>query len=97
MNSWPKYGKPLLFSVSVLGSFTCFTQHMGPMALSPIRRAKQWLSALLLRLAPIYVAWLDVAGCQWPPCIPSAKTLCGCVRHNLASQLQVRKIGHLKF
>ena len=35
---------PLLFSISALGSFTC---DMGPMALRPIRRAKQWLCVLL--------------------------------------------------
>ena len=33
---------------SVLGSFTCITQHTGPTALRPIRRTKQlWLSVLL--------------------------------------------------
>ena len=41
-------GKPLLLTISVLGSFTCITQHMGPTALRPIRRTKQlWLSVLL--------------------------------------------------
>ena len=40
-------GEPLLFSKSALGSFTCVTQHMGPTALRPIRRMKQWLSVLL--------------------------------------------------
>ena len=36
------------FTISVLGSFTCITQHMGPTALRPIRRTKQlWLSVLL--------------------------------------------------
>ena len=34
--------------ISVLGSFTCITQHTGPTALRPIRRTKQlWLSVLL--------------------------------------------------
>ena len=39
-------GEPLLFLISALGSFTlctCVTQHMGLMALHPIRRKKQWL------------------------------------------------------
>ena len=41
-------GKPLLLTISVLGSFTCITQHTGPTALRPIRRTKQlWLSVLL--------------------------------------------------
>ena len=40
-------GEPLLFSKCALGSFTCITQHMGPTALHPIRRTKQWLSVLL--------------------------------------------------
>ena len=39
---------PFSFTISVLGSFTCITQHTGPTALRPIRRAKQlWLSVLL--------------------------------------------------
>ena len=34
--------------ISILGSFTCITQHTGRTALRPIRRAKQlWLSILL--------------------------------------------------
>ena len=41
-------GKPLLLTISELGSFTCITQHTGPTALRPIRRTKQlWLSVLL--------------------------------------------------
>ena len=41
-------GKPLLLTISALGSFTCITQHTGPTALRPIRRMKQlWLSVLL--------------------------------------------------
>ena len=41
-------GKPLLLTISVLGSFTCITQHTGPTALRPIRRTKQlWLSVLV--------------------------------------------------
>ena len=41
-------GKPLLLTISALGSFTCITQHTGPTALRPIRRTKQlWLSVLL--------------------------------------------------
>ena len=40
-------GEPLLFRISTLGAFTCVTQHMGPMALRPIRRTKKWLSVLL--------------------------------------------------
>ena len=41
-------GKPLLFhNISVLCYFTCITQHTGPAALRPIRRANQlWLSVL---------------------------------------------------
>ena len=39
--------KPLLFSISALGSFTCVTQHMGPTALCSNRRTEQWLSVLL--------------------------------------------------
>ena len=39
---------PFSFTISVLGSFTCITQHTGPTALRPIRRMKQlWLSVLL--------------------------------------------------
>ena len=39
---------PLSFTISVLGSFTCITQHTGHTALGPIRRTKQlWLSVLL--------------------------------------------------
>ena len=39
---------PLLLTISVLGSFTCITQHTGPTTLRPIRRTKQlWLSVLL--------------------------------------------------
>ena len=39
---------PFAFTISVLGSFTCITQHTGPTALRPIRRTKQlWLSVLL--------------------------------------------------
>ena len=39
---------PFSFTISVLGSFTCITQHTGPTALRPIRRTKQlWLSVLL--------------------------------------------------
>ena len=37
---------PFSFTISVLGSFTCITQHTGPTALRPIRRTKQ-LSVLL--------------------------------------------------
>ena len=33
--------------LSAMGSFTCLTQHMGPMALPPIQRTEQWLSVLL--------------------------------------------------
>ena len=41
-------GKPLLLTISELGSFTCITQHTGPTSLRPIRRTKQlWLSVLL--------------------------------------------------
>ena len=29
---------PFSFTISVLGSFTCITQHTGPTALRPIRR-----------------------------------------------------------
>ena len=32
---------PFSFSISVLGSFMCITQHTGPTALRPIRRTKQ--------------------------------------------------------
>ena len=43
-------GKPLLLTISVLGSFTCITQHTGPTALRPIRRTKQlWLLSVLLK------------------------------------------------
>ena len=36
--------------VSVLGSFTCITQHTGPTALRPIRRTKQlWQLSVLLK------------------------------------------------
>ena len=39
---------PFSFTISVMGSFTCITQHTGPTALRPIRRTKQlWLSVLL--------------------------------------------------
>ena len=39
---------PFSFTISVLGSFTCITQHTWPTALHPIRRTKQlWLSVLL--------------------------------------------------
>ena len=39
---------PFSFTISVLGSFTCITQHTGPTVLRPIRRTKQlWLSVLL--------------------------------------------------
>ena len=39
---------PFSFTISVLGSFTCITQHMEPTALRPIWRTKQlWLSVLL--------------------------------------------------
>ena len=39
---------PYSFTISVLGSFTCITQHTGPTALRPIQRTKQlWLSVLL--------------------------------------------------
>ena len=39
---------PFSFTISVLGSFTCITQHTGPTALRPIRRTKQlWLTVLL--------------------------------------------------
>ena len=39
---------PFSFMISVLGSFTCITQHNEPTALRPIRRTKQlWLSVLL--------------------------------------------------
>ena len=39
---------PFSFTISVLGSFTCITQHTGPTALRPIRRTNQlWLSVLL--------------------------------------------------
>ena len=39
---------PFYFTISVLGSFTCITQHTGPTALHPTRRTKQlWLSVLL--------------------------------------------------
>ena len=31
---------PFSFTISVLGSFTCITQHKGPTALRPIRRTK---------------------------------------------------------
>ena len=35
--------------ISVLGSFTCITQHTGPTALRPIRRTKQLWSSVLLK------------------------------------------------
>ena len=39
---------PFSFTISVLGSFMCITQHTGPTALRPILRTKQlWLSVLL--------------------------------------------------
>ena len=39
---------PFPFTISVLCSFTCITQHTGSTALRPIRRTKQlWLSVLL--------------------------------------------------
>ena len=39
---------PFSFTISVLGSFACITQHTGPAALRPIRRTKElWLSVLL--------------------------------------------------
>ena len=39
---------PFSFTIIVLGSFTCITQHTGPTALHLIRRMKQlWLSVLL--------------------------------------------------
>ena len=41
-------GKPFSFTISVMGSFTCITQHTGPTALRPNRKTKQlWLSVLL--------------------------------------------------
>ena len=40
---------PFSFTISVLGSFTCITQHTGPTALRPIRRAKQLWSDVLLK------------------------------------------------
>ena len=40
--------RPFSFTVSVLGSFTCITQHTGPTALRPIQSTQQlWLSVLL--------------------------------------------------
>ena len=44
-------GEPLLFLISALGSFTCSTQHTGPMALRPIRKTRQWLISCLV-MAP---------------------------------------------
>ena len=39
---------PFSFTISILGSFTCITQHTGPTPLRLIRRTKQlWLSVLL--------------------------------------------------
>ena len=39
--------EPLFFFlIRALGSFTCVTQHMGPTALCPIQRTKQWLSVM---------------------------------------------------
>ena len=40
-------GRTPSLSKSALGYFTCVTQHMGPTALRPIPRMKQWLSVLL--------------------------------------------------
>ena len=36
-------------TISVLGSFTCITQHTGPPALRPIRRTKQLRLSVLLK------------------------------------------------
>ena len=39
---------PFSFTISVLGYFTCITQHTGRTAIGPIRRTKQlWLSVML--------------------------------------------------
>ena len=50
-NPEPPGQAPFSFTISVLGSFMCITQHTGhtgPTALRPIRRTKQlWLSVLL--------------------------------------------------
>ena len=40
---------PFSFTISVLGSFTCITQHTGPTALCLIRRTKQLWSSVLLK------------------------------------------------
>ena len=40
---------PFSFTISVLGSFTCITQHTGPTALRPIRRTKQLRLSVLLK------------------------------------------------
>ena len=40
---------PFSFTISVLGSFACITQHTAPPALRPIRRTKQLWSSVLLK------------------------------------------------
>ena len=43
----PCWASPFSFTISVLGSFMCITQHTGPTSLRPIRRTKQlWLKCL---------------------------------------------------
>ena len=43
------YNEPSLLMISVLGSFTCITQHTGPAALRPIQRTKQLRLSVLLK------------------------------------------------
>ena len=40
---------PFFFTISVLGSFTCITQHTAPTTLRPIRRTKQLRFSVLLK------------------------------------------------
>ena len=44
---------PFSFTISVLGSFTCITQHTGPTALRPIRRMKQLVVKCLAHVTSI--------------------------------------------
>ena len=45
----PGQAPPFSFTISVLGSFTCITQHTGTIALRPIWRTKQWWLSVLLK------------------------------------------------
>ena len=47
--SWNTRASPFFFTISVLGSFTCITQHTGPIQLyvPSEGRSKLWLSVLL--------------------------------------------------